>query len=108
MAFSVRLDDEARLDLLESAAYIARESGVAATIRWTRDCLIVIRSLEEMPQRFATVPEPRLARRGIRHLIHGSHRIVYEVGEDEVRVLRVYHSRRRALQLGDLPPDRED
>ena len=103
MAFRVRFSDEAQEDVAELTAYIVGQSGAQAGDRWLVGLVALTNSLSEMPERFALAPESDLTEQGVRQTIYHSHRILYEVVGEEVRILRVYHSRRDRLRPEDLP-----
>jgi toxin ParE1/3/4 len=81
-------------DLERVADYIAQDSPgyAAALVRRIRDRA---RSLDELADRGRVVPE--LDDPGVRELIVGSYRLIYEVSDETVHVLALVHGAR------DLP-----
>ena len=67
--------------------------------RWFRGLVEARYSLETMPERRPMIPEQPEFRFEIRHLLYGSHRIIFAVeSEEEVVVIyRIYHGARRPL-----------
>ena len=92
--FTVVLEDPVMRDLEAAYARIAGDSPRAAD-KWYAECYAAIRSLSESPKRCPIAPESKLVDTEIRHLIHGSYRILFSVHIDEVRVLHVRHAARR-------------
>jgi len=60
--------------------------------------------LEELPFRFAIIPEVKSAGVPCRSCFYHSHRIIYRVDESSktIYILRVYHSAREPLKEDDL------
>jgi toxin ParE1/3/4 len=92
----VRWAESAANDLEEIAEYIAKDSEhyAAAVVRELTDAA---RSLARLAERGRVVPEYREA--AIRELIVSNYRLVYEIGDQVVHVLRIIHGAR-------LLPDR--
>jgi plasmid stabilization system protein ParE len=84
---------QARQDADEAADYIARDRSGAA-YDWLVGLHEAVSRLEEYPEsgRVLTL----LAQPAVRELIYNSYRVIYRIAaSDEVRVLRVWHVRRR-------------
>lgn len=103
MPIKIRFSPEADADLVEAVGYIRAESGIRAGSRWRRGLLELAQSLDQMPLRGALAAEEELAALGVRELRYHSHRVLYRVGENEIEIARVYHSRRDRLRARDLP-----
>lgn len=103
MAFQVELSQQAEADIAEAADYIAADSPDNAR-KWVDALLVQLETLREMPQRHDLIPEAKLLLRHLRSIQHYSHRIIYEVNEDNLRVsiVRVYHGARKPLRRKDL------
>jgi toxin ParE1/3/4 len=83
-------------DLERIADYIAEDSpGYAAA--FVRDVRDRARSLEEMAERGRVVPE--LGDPGVRELIIGGYRLVYEIEDSDVYVLGLIHGARDLAAL---------
>jgi toxin ParE1/3/4 len=82
-------------DLERIGDHIAEDSPgyAAAFLRRVRDRA---RSLDELAERGRVVPE--LDELGVRELVVGNYRLIYEIAEDAVYVLGLIHGAR------DLPP----
>lgn len=91
MAREVAWAESASDDLAEIASYIARDSEIyAASV--VRELIEAARSLEVFAQRGRVVPEYRDP--SIRELFVRDYRLVYEVDEAAVHVLRIIHGAR--------------
>jgi len=103
MAFRIELARAAELDIADAAEYISRDSPVLAQ-RWLEGLFQLIASFENMPTRHALIPEAEQLKRQLRSVHYQSHRIVYEVREDQsiVYVARIYHGARRPLSARDV------
>jgi plasmid stabilization system protein ParE len=66
--------------------------------QWYEDISAAIDSLGEMPERCPLAPEASFFKQEVRHLILGSYRILFTVGERHVRVMTVRHSSRKPLR----------
>ncbi len=99
MGVRVELSQQARRDLREIAAFIARNNpGRSRT--FCRELLLTARNLSDHPHIGRVFPE-----RGdvaIREIVHGAYRIIYQViGKPEaIFILRFWHGARGAPQLG--------
>jgi len=72
----------------EAVRFIARDKPEAAR-RWAMRLLDRVERLAAFPASGRVVPE--LGRSEVRELIHESHRVIYRIGKDAVRVLTVRH-----------------
>jgi addiction module RelE/StbE family toxin len=98
MAREVTWAESASDDLAEVASYIAKDSEFyAAAI--IRELIEAARSLDMFAQRGRVVPEYR--DHSIRELLVRDYRLVYEVGESVVHILRIIHG---ARPLPVIPP----
>jgi plasmid stabilization system protein ParE len=96
--YRVAFDPLAEIEALDAAAYIARDSPRNAA-RWYEGLQKAIKSLSLFPHRCAVAPEAKYLARELRHYIYKSHRVIFEIVEDDrlVRVLHIRHSARRAM-----------
>src|SRR4051794_582679 len=78
-------------DLHEAAAYIDRDSPVAAR-RLVERILERVEQLIEWPQSGGFIPEDD--RKIYRQLIQGNYRIIYRLQADDVLIVAVYHAAR--------------
>ena len=78
--------------VVEAADFIALDKPDAAR-RWAEATFAAVERLAEFPHSGRVVPE--LRRREIREVIHGSYRIIYRVGEEDVFILTVRHGAQR-------------
>jgi len=91
MAREIAWAESASNDLAEIATYIGKDSEVYAAAV-VRELIEAARSLDIFAQRGRVVPEYRDA--SIRELLVRDYRLVYEVGEITVHVLRIVHGAR--------------
>jgi plasmid stabilization system protein ParE len=94
MSWNVVIARKAAREIEEQYNWLARRSEAAAN-RWRNSPLEAIYNLEDNPQRCAEAPEAEW-HEGLRQLLHGKrrhvHRILFEIREQTVVVLRVRHS----------------
>lgn len=86
-------DAKAKGSLKGIILFIKEESPTAA-IKVKSELLKLTASLKQMPERFST--EPYLEDKGneYRSIAKWSYKIVYRVGENEVRILEIIHTSR--------------
>lgn len=99
MALKLRLDRQAKLDLIEIRNYLLAHAGNAAAQRVRNHLRARMQILQRMPLIGVATSEP-----GIRILAptRYPYRIYYTIVGDAVVVLHVRHSARRDPALGDL------
>ncbi len=90
MRYSVVVDRQARDDLVDIHAYIARDNPGAAA-RWIDELEEIIQSLADMPGR---VPLRDDLRPGYRIMPIGNYLIFFRIIEQTVQVVRVIHGAR--------------
>jgi len=83
----VRWTRRARADLLEMGRYIARDKPSAAR-RWVELLRQCARTASKQPRAGRKVPE--LGRDDLREVLVGSYRIVYEIHQEEIRILTIF------------------
>ena len=91
----VRWSERAYEQVVEIFEYVARDRPKAAES--------VLLSFLERVELLVDLPEQGQlwgdgSRRDLREIIHESHRIVYRVGEDEISVLSVRHTRMKVIE----------
>ena len=93
MAYLVELSTRAEQDLNHIAQRISAGESAAA-VRWFDGLDRAISTLENFPRRCPITPESKKTKQGLRHLLYGSMRIIYEIDEERelVTVLAVRHS----------------
>lgn len=104
MSFSVTIVRKAAREIENQYDWLAQLSQAAAN-RWRDSFLEAIESLEENPQRCPEAPEAEW-HEGLRQLLHGKrqrvHRVLFEIREQTVIVLRVRHSAQDFLGAEDF------
>ncbi|MBI2202529.1 MAG: type II toxin-antitoxin system RelE/ParE family toxin [Candidatus Rokubacteria bacterium] len=93
MAREVVWTEPAWEDLEAAAEYIARDSEAYAAV-FVEDMKAAAASLSDMAGRGQIVPE--IGDASIRELLVRPYRLVYQLSEEQVRILAVIHGARRA------------
>ena len=105
MAHTIHVADEA-LDEIDEAMTWYAERSVASAVRWYLKLKEAIRSLEENPERCELAPEAEWCDRELRQVLFGKkrgmYRIIFEIRDEIVYVLRVRHCARDWLKPDDL------
>jgi len=94
MARRVIWAPRARYDIRLAREYIARDSPEAAR-KFVRAVIQIGRSLAELSECGRVVPE--LDEPGVREVFVSRYRVIFEVHEDRVAILRVIHGSRNLL-----------
>jgi plasmid stabilization system protein ParE len=100
MAFKVRAQSDAKVDLLEAAAFIFdQEKSKAPVDRWLKEMKRAMDELKHSPLTFARIPEEFEGSDKLREIHLHSHRIIFRVDESRklVSIVRIYHSSRKPL-----------
>ena len=96
---AVHISAEAKDEIAQTFAYIARESSPIAAARWLDGLDELFQSLLEMPGRFAIAPEDQYFPYGVvRRALYHQHRVLFTVEPGGVRILHVRHGMRDELQ----------
>ena len=100
MKFAVQITDTAWAEIDEAYDWLARRAPAAAA-RWKDSLLIAIDTLEAFPMRCSIAPESEYFGREVRQLLYGKrqhkYRVLFEIRDKMVVVLRVRHGARRFL-----------
>jgi len=99
--YRVIIEASAEAQLDEAYLYIRAETPQAAT-RWQMGLLDAAETLEQFPGRCPLAPEASAFGREIRHLIHGSYRLLFEIRGEVVYILHIRHGARRPLEPDEL------
>lgn len=104
MKYQVVVTAMALAEVQEAYDWLAQRAPQAAE-RWRESLLQAAESLESFPKRCGLAPESTHFQREIRQLLHGKrrgiYRILFEIRDDTVVVLRVRHGARRFLGEGE-------
>ena len=104
MKFEVRVTAAADRDVEQAFDWYLEQSSTAA-LRWQQKLAEALESLESHPERCPLAPDHAFLRRTVRQLVFGSrrgaYRLLFEVRERKVFVLRLRHGARRLLNLSD-------
>jgi plasmid stabilization system protein ParE len=105
MSYSVRITARALREIDQALEWLSERSRQAA-LRWHEKLMDAVRSLEENPERCGLAPECEWYPGELRQLLHGKrqgvYRILFEVRENTVYILRVRHSAQALLEPDDL------
>ena len=103
MAFEVQLSETAKADMKQTTDFIKKRAPASANA-WFDGLIDALKSLDEMPARFAVAEESERLGKALRSMPYRTHRVIYQIDEaaQTVSILRVYHSARTPLQLEDL------
>lgn len=88
----IYLSDEAKANLKEIKSYIAKDSKVSAA-RFIKRIRATIQSLKRFPEAGSWLPE--FDRDDLREVFIGSYRIIYQICDREVCVLKITHGAKR-------------
>jgi plasmid stabilization system protein ParE len=101
MKFTVRVTAAAERDVNEALDWYADRLQSAAE-RWLQLLADALASLETFPERCPIAPDQAFLRRTVRQLVfgrrQGAYRLLFEVQDRTVYVLRVRHGARRLLE----------
>ena len=94
------ISEPAERDIEAAYRWLVQRDPLAA-IRWYNRLLEVICSLDTFPERCPLAPENKYLKSEVRQVLHGrrqhKYRILFDIKDDEVRVLHVRHGARLAL-----------
>ncbi len=101
--FKVEITPTAEADIASVWEYIAGDNANSATsfiIRLDEQ----VATLEQFPERCASIPENELLGTHYRHLLFGNYRTIFIIIEQRVIIMRVLHGS-RLLDVEMLAPD---
>jgi plasmid stabilization system protein ParE len=107
MAYRVSLSALAEADA-DAAFQRIRKAVPTRAEKWLKGLFATILSLDEMPVRCPLIPEAAELGFSARQLLYGKgrgvYRIIFHIQEEEqqVRVLRIWHSSRDAITADDV------
>ncbi len=90
MSRRVEFSPTAESEILEAARFIAEDSPLDA-VRWYDGIHEAIMSLRDMPNRCSHAREDEAFPIELRQLVFKSHRVIFSVHDDVVRIHRVLH-----------------
>lgn len=107
MTYRVILVRAAKRDLFETISWWSEHRSSEQAEQWYARIVPAIATLANDPDRCPVSPETDLLPTGLRQLHFGlgrkaTHRIVFTIVDNEVRVLRIRHSAQQFLTLDDL------
>lgn len=105
MSFDVQLTEMAAAEIRRGYSWLA-ERSLAAANRWRDSILAAVDSLAENPDRCPLAPEDEWYAGTLRQLLHGKrrsvYRILFEMRNQVVVILRVRHAAQDLLDADDL------
>lgn len=106
-SYEVVITDLAENDIESSFLWWRKHRSAEQAERWLDSIYPVIASLSRMPERCSRIDEGYLYDGELRQLSFGlgkrpSHRIIFEIRNGVVEVLRVRHTSQRRLTIDDL------
>lgn len=107
MKYRVVITNAAKRDLFQTIAWWGEHRSFEQAERWYAKIVPAIDTLAEQPDRCPVSPETDLLPTGLRQLHFGlgrktTHRIVFTIVGQEVRILRVRHAAQQNLTLDEL------
>jgi plasmid stabilization system protein ParE len=100
MKYKVEITDTAWCEIEEAYNWLAERAGGAAD-RWKQGLLESVSQLEKSPAACGLAPEGEYFGREIRQLLYGrrqhKYRVLFEIRDKTVIILRVRHGARRVL-----------
>jgi len=107
LAYRVEIAAGALRDAEEYYSFILSQSHDALPAdAWWSGMLDAVYSLENLPTRCPRIPEQTASRVSLYQLIYASHRIIFRIDRQVVRVARIYHSALRPLKNLRQRPER--
>lgn len=104
MKYEVWFSPTARAEILEAFEYIRSDQHAPlSAARWLDGIISAISGLADFPESHAFARENEEFEEDLRQLIYRSHRIVFDVSDNIVRVHRVVHVARRNIDADGLP-----
>lgn len=102
--YEVVLSLDAKQDIYTTAIYLEHDKSKLAAENWKKRIITVLESLTHMPQRCQRIFDEEDIDGEIRSLLCRPHKIIFEISEENKRVviLRIYHERRQPLALKDF------
>jgi plasmid stabilization system protein ParE len=105
MAYPVHITARALREIDAALGWLAARDRAAA-LRWHDRLLEAVRSLEDNPERCGLAPESGWYPGELRQLLYGKrrgvYRILFEIRDATVYILRIRHSARALLEPGEL------
>lgn len=102
MKYRVEFADQARSDLSEIYAWIAKDSAVDAA-RWVATLESAVLGLDVSPERCVVAPESEAIEAfEIRQLLVGNYRVLFTVRERTVFVLHIRHGSRNVATPSEI------
>ena len=106
MQYQVRLTEKAERDIGSVLRWFRDQSAEAAGAKWIARLLAAVDSLESLPERCGLAAESVDIGVEVRELLvgrgRGKYRVVFQIRERTVHVLRVWHSARDSIEKRDL------
>ena len=92
--YSVAVQPPAYRDIERTYRWLRTEAGPERARTWRAELADALHSLAEFPQRCPIAPEAQGLQPPVHQLLHQSHRILFTIAGQEVRILHVRHTAR--------------
>ena len=106
MKYQVRLTAKAEQDVASVLQWLQEQSAEAAGGRWFAQLMARVATLETHPDRCGLAAESADLGLEVRQLVfgrrRGRHRLLFQIQDRTVFILRVWHSARDAVSRDDL------
>ena len=101
MTYSVIISPKADNDFTEVVLELVELSPEKAE-KFYFGCRKAMNSLAAFPARCPLVPESKKLKRQVRQLLFEKYRIIFEITDETVKIIRLRHQKRRPLTKDDL------
>lgn len=103
MTYRVLISDRAAADIREAFLYIHDRSPRNANV-WLEGLYLSVEGLATFPEAYGGARESDAMGRSLRQYVYKSHRIIFEVSADVVRVAHVIHAARDPIDADRSDP----
>jgi len=106
VAYRLEITDKAEADIEGVLIWFREQGATAASQKWLTQLWDTLSTLENRPERCAQAEESQEVGRDVRQLLFGKHRgiyrILFEIQDRSVIILRLWHGARDAITANDL------
>src|SRR5215218_1789295 len=107
MSYRITYSNRAEGDIRQTMEWWRDNRSRVQAARWIEEIFPAIEMLSDDPERFPLAPETDLHPGGLRQFLFGvgrsiTHRVIFTIDGDEVKIVTVRHVARRELQIDDL------
>lgn len=107
MNYEIIYSDRAEAEIRETMQWWRDNRSREQAARWIEETFAAIEKLKDEPERFPLAPESDLHPQGLRQLLFGvgrsiTHRVIFTIDGDAVKIVAVRHVARCELHADDL------